>query len=206
MELNRAIILFVGVGILVFISGIMVSLLTQSVIPFVFTTLLGVLLIIGKPLFDSYNQGRNKAEAVNYMEQLYGAERIEQLKKKLEAKYAGRHIPDGAPFYIEVIKDELKIPDFTPERYQTFEPYGIFMLELPENHLYDQKKTYVQLSITGHHAMQIIGCTPADSWDTAKDELLNDGQAGLVNAKYIEFRSPVLEQLMRRGMTLDGGN
>jgi hypothetical protein len=111
-------------------------------------------------------------------------------------------ILDGAPTYIQILKYYLNysgitgLNDYTPKNYKTFEPMGVFMMEIEPDPRWDRPRLYAILSLAGNAPGTLTDVFYAPNWDEAVDAITEEANRGIRTSKLMEVRTPAIKKAL----------
>lgn len=195
-----------ALGFVAFGFSIIISLATGSYWPFIIGLLGFIFSLVWKYALNEINQKQVISDATQYLESMQGKEKMEEMRELLQCFQADRRVYDGAEFYMKLLKYYLNqvgilVPEtYFPKNFKVFEPYGIFLMEVEEDVLWNRPRMYAMLSINGPHAGSYIGSFYAPNWYQARDQVAEEGSMGLLPAKLMEVKSPIMKAALENSM------
>ena len=196
-----------GIGILGFVFSIIVAGMTGSWVPFALGLGFGTVMVLWKYVLNELTRKTTTTQAITYLQTIQGKEQIDMMRDICETMYGGRKIMDGDETYIELLKRYLSIKgvpglhNYRPENYIVLEPYGIFVMEVDDDPKWDRKRFYAILSTSGENAGLSIGAIHAPNFEKAIDKIAEMGSLGLLNAKFMEVKSPIMRKQIEASMS-----
>lgn len=195
-----------ALGIVAFLFSIVISLATASYVPFVIGLLALIVSLLWKYVLNELTRKQTLTEATQYLESMQGKEKIEEMRAILEAFEGDRRVYDGAELYTKLLKYYLNktgiiIPDtYYPKNSKVFEPYGLFLMEVEEDLYHNRPRMYAMLSINGPHAGAYVGSFYAANWNQALGQVAEEGSMGLLPAKLMEVKSPIMKAALESSL------
>jgi hypothetical protein len=191
------------IGVIGFVLTIVVTVaLSWGYVPFILGLFFMIIMVAWKPLFNMLAASK----AVVGLQSLEGVEKLNKITAIVESHEGGRTIHDGAPKYVKVLCEYLLeegfsgLHNYRPKNFMVFEPYGIFMMEVEESPQWNRPRFYALLGLSGPNASTHMGTIYKHNWNEAVDYISQLGSIGMVNAKLMEVRQPILRAAMANAM------
>ena len=201
-----------GIGIVGFILMLIVAVGTGSWVPFLAGTVFLVVMVGWKHLVNNLGQKKTLQDTASIIKNEEGKVRGDKLGEYISQYEGGRELYDGSDKYIRVLKHLLTmsgvhgIHDYRPRKFQLFEPYGIFLMEIEQDSKWDRDEPiYAMLCVSGPHAWEHIGNIKAYDWRHAVQYLLELGQTGMIPAK-LQTITPFMNDVLKRQMSMYRGD
>lgn len=194
------------IGVIVFSITVVVAAYSGSYYPLIFGFVFMAIAIAWRYLVLHFTEQQSKEATQAFVAEYEGKDKMAEMKELIEAFEGERPVQEGAELYIKTIKYYLSkvgvtgLTHYSPRNYQTFENYGLFIMEIEKDYIWHRPQMYAILSIAGPHAGKLIGQIYRANWDQVMDYIAEQGNIGLLPAKHMEIKSPLVKAAMENSM------